>query len=61
MKDYRYSESRMEGFREGFREGRDETILQAYTNMKKTLQRCIYLFNAGDFFIQATPDQEDGT
>ena len=29
--DYRYSESRMEGRREG----RDETILQAYTNMKK--------------------------
>ncbi len=29
--DYRYSASRMEGRREG----RDETILQAYTNMKK--------------------------
>ena len=34
MKDYRYSESRMEGKREGRREGRDETILHAYTNMK---------------------------
>ena len=49
--DYRYSESRMEGrkegkreglrkgrregLRKGRREGRDETILQAYTNMKK--------------------------
>ena len=41
--DYRYSESRMEGFREGFREGfkesfkesRDETILQIFINMKK--------------------------
>ena len=28
--DYRYSESRMEGFREG----RDETILQIFINMK---------------------------
>ena len=28
--DYRYSESRMEGWKEG----RDETILHAYTNMK---------------------------
>ena len=33
--DYRYSESRMEGFREGFRESRDETILQIFINMKK--------------------------
>ncbi len=33
--DYRYSASRMEGFREGFREGRDETILQIFINMKK--------------------------
>ena len=28
--DYRYSESRMEGWKEG----RDETILQAYINMR---------------------------
>ena len=33
--DYRYSASRMEGFREGFRESRDETILQIFINMKK--------------------------
>ena len=37
--DYRYSESRMEGFREGFKESfkesRDETILQIFINMKK--------------------------
>ena len=32
--DFRYSESRMEGKREGRREGRDETILQAYINMR---------------------------
>ena len=36
--DYRYSESRMEGWkegrREGRREGRDETILQIFINMK---------------------------
>ena len=32
--DYRYSESRMEGWREGRRKGRDETILQIFINMK---------------------------
>ena len=37
--DYRYGESR----REGRREGRDETILQAYTNMKKDNWKDTYI------------------
>jgi len=49
--DYRYGESKREGLREGRREGlrkgrkegRDETILQAYTNMKKDNWKDAYI------------------
>ena len=44
--DYRYGESRREGLIEGLRKGRrerDETILHAYTNMKKDNWKDTYI------------------